>query len=115
MPFKSKAQRRFMFAKHPQMAKEWAAHTPKGANLPEHVKQSAFFDELQQIIEAKNMAKHSGLGVDLRLKGPGNIQRPPFATEESKSNAFSKFKQSQNIFGVKGQPPKPSIRSVATI
>ena len=24
MPFESKAQQRFMFAKHPEMAKEWA-------------------------------------------------------------------------------------------
>ena len=40
MPFKSEAQRRFMFAKHPKMAKEWASHTPKGADLPEHVKKS---------------------------------------------------------------------------
>jgi hypothetical protein len=29
-----------MFAKKPEMAKEWAAHTPKGKKLPEHVKES---------------------------------------------------------------------------
>lgn len=38
MPFQSKAQRRFMYARHPQMAKEWEEHTPKGKKLPEHVK-----------------------------------------------------------------------------
>jgi len=37
MPFKSEAQRRYMHAKHPRMAKEWEAHTPKGKKLPEHV------------------------------------------------------------------------------
>lgn len=37
MPFKSDAQRKFLFAKHPGVAKEFAAHTPKGAKLPEHV------------------------------------------------------------------------------
>lgn len=37
MPFKSQAQRRFMFAKHPKMAEEFAAATPKNAPLPEHV------------------------------------------------------------------------------
>jgi hypothetical protein len=26
-----------MFSQHPAMAKRWAAHTPKGAKLPEHV------------------------------------------------------------------------------
>lgn len=35
MPFKSLAQARFMFAKHPQMAKEWAAKTT--GKLPERV------------------------------------------------------------------------------
>lgn len=38
MPFKSKAQRRFMYAKHPRVAKKWEAHTPKGKNLPERKK-----------------------------------------------------------------------------
>ena len=38
MPFKSKAQRRFLFAKHPKIAKEFAAKTPKGKKLPEKVK-----------------------------------------------------------------------------
>lgn len=34
MPFKSEAQRRFMWANHPEMAKEWQAETPKGKKLP---------------------------------------------------------------------------------
>ena len=38
MPFKSQAQRKWMFAKKPEMAKRWAAETPKGKKLPEHVK-----------------------------------------------------------------------------
>lgn len=36
MPFKSEAQRRFMYANHPEIAREFEAHTPKGAKLPEH-------------------------------------------------------------------------------
>lgn len=36
MPFESKAQRGFMFAKHPEIAKRWAKETPKDAKLPEH-------------------------------------------------------------------------------
>jgi hypothetical protein len=35
MPFESKAQQRFMFAKHPRMAKRWADHTPDIKSLPE--------------------------------------------------------------------------------
>jgi len=38
MPFKSNAQRKFLFANHPDVAKEFAKATPKGAKLPEHVK-----------------------------------------------------------------------------
>ena len=34
MPFKSKAQQRFMYAKHPKMAREFQAATPKGKKLP---------------------------------------------------------------------------------
>lgn len=39
MPFKSKAQQRYMFAKHPEIAKEFAQATPNIKKLPEHVKQ----------------------------------------------------------------------------
>lgn len=38
MPFKSQAQRKFMYAKHPKLAKEFEAATPKGKKLPQHVK-----------------------------------------------------------------------------
>jgi hypothetical protein len=36
-PFVSKAQQRYMFAKHPKIAEEFAAKTPNMKNLPEHV------------------------------------------------------------------------------
>jgi len=35
MPFKSQAQRRFMYANHPKMAKEWAKHTSDMTSLPQ--------------------------------------------------------------------------------
>lgn len=38
MPFKSEAQKKWMYANKPKMAKEWAAHTPKGKKLPKKVK-----------------------------------------------------------------------------
>lgn len=42
MPFKSEAQRRFMYKEHPEIAKRWDAHTPD-TRLPErvHVKSSS--------------------------------------------------------------------------
>lgn len=38
MPFESKAQRGYLWANDPKVAKKFAAMTPKGAKLPEHVK-----------------------------------------------------------------------------
>lgn len=38
MPFKSEAQRRFMFSQHPKLAQEFQDATPENAKLPEHVK-----------------------------------------------------------------------------
>jgi hypothetical protein len=40
MPFKSLAQRRFMWAAHPDIAKEFEEATPKGKTLPEKVKKA---------------------------------------------------------------------------
>ena len=37
MTFKSEAQRRFMYANHPKLAKEFEDATPKGAKLPDRV------------------------------------------------------------------------------
>lgn len=37
MPYASDAQRRFMHARHPEIAKRWDAHTPDMKSLPEHV------------------------------------------------------------------------------
>jgi hypothetical protein len=38
MPFSSKAQARYMFAKHPKIAKEFAAKTPSIKALPNYAK-----------------------------------------------------------------------------
>lgn len=38
MPFLSKAQRRYMYANHPEIAEKWEKETPKRKKLPEHVK-----------------------------------------------------------------------------
>lgn len=38
MPFVSMAQKRYMYAQHPDLAKEFEAATPKGAKLPSRSK-----------------------------------------------------------------------------
>jgi len=37
MPFKSKAQQAYLFAREPNVAKKFAKHTPKGKKLPQKV------------------------------------------------------------------------------
>lgn len=66
MPFKSEAQRRYLFAKHPDVAREFAAATPENTRLPEHVK-SAY------VLGARAALAYMGLkhaGEELRLKIP---------------------------------------------
>lgn len=41
MPFESKAQARYMFLKHPKIAKEFAGKTEDIGDLPEHKKKAA--------------------------------------------------------------------------
>lgn len=41
MPFKSKSQMRFMYAKHPKIAKRWAEETPNEKKLPETAKKKS--------------------------------------------------------------------------
>jgi hypothetical protein len=51
MPFKSKTQRRWMYANEPEMAKRWEEHTPKNSKLPEKVKEAyirGFLDRAEQ-------------------------------------------------------------------
>jgi hypothetical protein len=38
MPFKSQAQRRYMYSQHPEMAEKWEKETPKGKKLPTRLK-----------------------------------------------------------------------------
>jgi len=42
MPFKSQAQRGFMYSQHPDIAKEFEKKTPKGEKLPKHVKKGKY-------------------------------------------------------------------------
>jgi hypothetical protein len=37
MPFKSKAQKKYLYANEPKVAKKFEKHTPKGMELPEKI------------------------------------------------------------------------------
>ena len=80
MPFKSQAQRRFMYSQHPKIAKRWEKETPKG-KLPdkkEGTETEAFAPSMNSVFEAKRKAKkYGGPGeptkVDCR---PGHLDNP---------------------------------------
>lgn len=69
MPFKSKAQQRFMFAKHPRMAKEWADKTPDIKSLPEKVDKD---NEKTACIAPGIFVKSAEVPVDPTLYTPQN-------------------------------------------
>lgn len=51
MPFKSEAQRRYMYAQEPKIARRWEKETPKNAKLPEKVrkkKKSSLMDSFKE-------------------------------------------------------------------
>ncbi len=61
MPFKSKAQAKFMFAKHPDIAEEFAEKTKNIKNLPEHKKLShKEYSERKKPTDAKLLKKMNG-------------------------------------------------------
>lgn len=59
MPFKSEAQRKFLYAHHKALAEEFSSHTPKDADLPEHV--------------AKKKKRRHGLGGTVMDHGAGDM------------------------------------------
>ena len=40
MPFKSEKQRKYLYAKHPEVAAEYESKTPRGKKLPKYAKSS---------------------------------------------------------------------------
>lgn len=58
MPFKSEAQRRWMWANHPEMARRWARHTPKGIKLPKRVKKPK-----TRLLKAADLSKLDMKGI----------------------------------------------------
>ena len=77
MPFESKAQRRFMYAKHPEMAKRWEAHTPKGKKLPEHKGDKTMATKKAEFIQAflNRAAREGVVGVAALTKLAQDMQK----------------------------------------
>jgi len=47
MPFKSKAQARYLFANHPKIAKEFASKTKNFKSLPARKKKNSLRDQIR--------------------------------------------------------------------
>lgn len=69
MPFKSDAQRRFMYARHPRIAKRWQKETPKGKDLPEKVskKSAAYAAGVKLALEDAGLLKTAGIDPAMAL------------------------------------------------
>ncbi len=63
MPLKSKAQEKFLWAKHPKIAEEFEEATPEGKKLPEHVKKMAKGGVVTD--EARSLADLAASGMEL--------------------------------------------------
>lgn len=69
MPFKSKAQRRFMYAAEARgdvpegTARRWEKHTPKNKELPERVEKTAFQIGFEKRANFPHAAEIAGLGI----------------------------------------------------
>jgi hypothetical protein len=115
MPFKSKAQQRMMFAKHPRLAKEWAAETPNIASLPEKVtpmsKKAAddgrFFEK--RALPQKGrffrdmVGRDDGMFLDKAAQTPSSTQGGANATNSAATAAKADQSSKLNI-GATGAP-----------
>lgn len=63
MPFRSIAQRKYLFATHPSIAREFASKTPKGAKLPLHVKKKK-----KPVLRINNKLKEYGNEQDGKIE-----------------------------------------------
>lgn len=97
MPFKSDAQRRFMYARHPEIAKRWQKHTPKGADLPERVGKKP---------KEKRAAYELGFEIGCKQAARG---LNPFAALQSLWNVFARNRAAQaTMRKLPLRPPKPA-------
>lgn len=82
MPFQSKAQARYMFAKHPGMAKEWAEKTPSIKDLPEKVHKGKFVDWTEKAEPSMKPVQHQRPDTPKtdtapkKVVGPSDIKYP---------------------------------------
>lgn len=102
MPFRSSSQRRWMFANHPSMAKQWAAETPKGEKLPEHVEGSKSSKRKKMRKKAEELGPKLAAALQPQQLIPGAppVMRLPVPGQQPQGAAPGQPQQ--------GQPPAPA-------
>jgi hypothetical protein len=95
MPFRSQAQRAFMYSNHPTIAKRWSAEFPNQGKLPKHVKKKKIKivrnDKLKEYGNQQgnkieiNVRKHKGSKAELAdtIKHELNHAKHPKASEKT--------------------------------
>ena len=101
MPFQSQAQRAFMYANHPSVAKRWEAVTPKDQKLPQHVSGSGTSSEespnprIQRLPRPKNR--------DFRHLHPGPVKRLKLSSRASETDAMEEKPTEAHSKGERGK------------
>ncbi len=112
MPFKSEAQRKFMYSKHPKIAKRWSKHTPKDEKLPKHVKENfdIVFEEYMKLYLFENYpanAQSNSGQVDPARMNTNNVNptagMPAVNAQGNNPQAFQKVQPNN---ASKQPPPK---------
>jgi hypothetical protein len=90
MPFKSKAQMRYMFAKHPRIAKRWAREYGVSKNLPEKVKKKTKKSEALDQNDIK--------GVDMdKVAFINNLEKISYALKAAEDFAAAKAQEEREV------------------
>lgn len=107
MPFVSKAQQKYMYSQHPEIAARWAKKTPDFSSLPEHVKKTALKNKInenrgqggpfenpvkEKIIFPRKSTPEMPLSIKLREGSPGEPAkyRPDWMPQVPKHAPYDK-------------------------
>ncbi|HXJ92604.1 MAG TPA: hypothetical protein VMT20_06945 [Terriglobia bacterium] len=103
MPFQSQAQRAFMYARHPQIARRWESLTPKGQKLPEHVSGHGTSSEESPNPGIQKLPRKSGAKRDFGNLHPGPIARMKISKSASEPEAMAEKPSEAHTKGERGK------------
>ena len=111
MPFESEQQRKFMYAKHPKIAKRWSNHTPKNKKLPKCVRErfDIEFDKYMSLYLIENYpsnAQSNSGGEDYSQNNSGTDLAAGMPSVNPQGNNPQAFKKVKPNNSPKQAPPK---------